>query len=71
MRGSLIKFAEQGHVKGAHLMLGERALGAWDNVEIHQCSKKALEISATEQPSKFLKTHSARQATRNEARKTR
>ena len=43
-------------------MLGERALGAWDNVEIHQCSKKALEISATEQPSKFLKTHSARQA---------
>jgi DNA-binding Lrp family transcriptional regulator len=40
MRKSLTTLAQEGHIKDAHLMLGELAHGTWDNVEIYQMFKE-------------------------------
>jgi hypothetical protein len=39
MRKSLKTMAETGHLKGAHMFVGDLANATWDNVEIHQMYK--------------------------------
>jgi len=39
MRKSLTELAERGHIKDAHLLLGDITHATWDNVEIHQMYK--------------------------------
>jgi DNA-binding Lrp family transcriptional regulator len=39
MRKSFRELAEKGHIKKAHMLLGDLTHGTWDNIEIHQMFK--------------------------------